>query len=114
MQLSKVLIFVIVTWILPSEEPANSNPPSISAAKDVILACPPLAVLMEAILVNFSFNHTSIIPHLVAVKIKSLLMAMRWMSNPVVNDPNTALLGSENIFPAVASTDEPPAYRMPS
>lgn len=47
---------------------------------------------------NLSFNQMSMTPHFVAVNMKSLFMAMRWMSNPVENDPCIAFVVSENIF----------------
>lgn len=131
---------MILTWILPSEEPAKSISPSLSDVKDVIFAFPPIPILTEAILVTLSFNHTSTVPNLVAVKMKSLFTVMQFISNPVVSDPTTALEEIENTciiqivlvgnfrtnvssyndavmfltFPATPSTDEPPAKRRPS
>lgn len=80
------------TWILPSEEPAYNIPPSMSEVKDVILGCPLPLILMEATLVILSFNQTSIVPHFVAVNMKSLLAAICIMSNPVQNDPTIAFV----------------------
>lgn len=84
------------TWILPSEEPAYNIPPSMSEVKDVILGCPLPLILMEATLVILSFNQTSIVPHFVAVNMKSLLAAICIMSNPVQNDPTIAFVVWEN------------------
>ncbi|KAJ6931541.1 hypothetical protein NC652_014900 [Populus alba x Populus x berolinensis] len=55
----------------------NRIAPSISDVKHVILACHPFPTLMEATLVTLSFNQTSMIPLFVAVKMKSLLTAIR-------------------------------------
>lgn len=57
-----------------------------------------LEFLMEATLVNLSFNHTSILPLFVAPNMKSLFTANNWMSNPVDNDPITPLFDRENTY----------------
>lgn len=71
---------------------------SISDVNEVIFECPPPAILMEATFATLSFNQTSMVPHFVAVKTKSLLTAMRWISSPVENDPITVLVEREITF----------------
>lgn len=71
--------------------------PSESDTKDVILVWA-AAILMEATLLNLSLSHTSMVPHFVPVNMKSLFMAMRWMSSPVDSDPTTAFDDSDIIY----------------